>query len=326
MVEFALILPVLLLMFVIALDFGRLFFSYIEINNAAREGAAAAAYQPRNLAVIIAAARQETNAQAQRGENSVVVTKACFTSGGAALDCTLASSGSGGGNRITVSVNEPFTFLTPLMSNFFGGNLQMTATATSSITDYLPSGGGTNPGTCAAPVASFNIVVTSGLTVFANPSASTPNSGTCAISGYNWKWDTDPTHDTAGSATGDSHTYLAAGTYSVTLTVTNQGGESTAIHSIAVSGTPPPPTCAKPTANFSVTTSGNGANTIYTYRDTSTVADSTNCPITDWQWTFDGTLQSNSPNPAPFSYGNNSSHSATLKVTNTGGSASVTKP
>ncbi len=325
MVEFALILPVLLLMFVIALDFGRLFFSYIEINNAAREGAAAAAYQPRNDAVITANARQETNAQAQRGENSIVVTKACFTSGGATLDCTLASSGSGGGNRITVSVNEPFTFLTPLMSNFFGGNLQMTASATSSITDYLPSGGGTNPGTCAAPVASFNIVVTSGLTVFANPAASTPNSGTCAISGYNWKWDTDPTHDAPGSATGNPHTYPAAGTYSVTLTVTNQGGESTAIHSITVSVAPPPPTCAKPTADFTFTTTGSGSNTYYTYKDTSTVADSVNCPITDWLWTFDGGLQSNSPNPAAFQYGNNSNHPVTLKVTNAAGSSSVTK-
>ena len=35
--EFALLLPVLLLLMFMAVDFGRLFFSYIAINNAARE-------------------------------------------------------------------------------------------------------------------------------------------------------------------------------------------------------------------------------------------------------------------------------------------------
>jgi PKD repeat protein len=56
------------------------------------------------------------------------------------------------------------------------------------------------------------------------------------------------------------------------------------------------------------------------------VADPVNCPITDWLWTFtsDGT-QSNAQNPAPFKYGNNSSHPVTLRVTNAAGSATITK-
>lgn len=325
LVEFALILPVLLLMLVIAIDFGRLFFSYIEINNAAREGAAYGLREPTDIVTITSRARQETNAQAQRGENAITVTTTCATGSGTAIDCSLATGGAGPGNRLTVNVNEPFTFLTPLMSGFFGGNLQLNASATSVVTDYAPSGAGTPPATCAAPVATFSVVVTSGLTIFANPSASTPNSGVCAISGFNWKWDPDPLNDSVGTATGDSHTYLAAGTYSITLTVTNQGGPATAIRSITVSSIPPPPTCAKPTANFTFTTTGNGSNKIYTYRDSSTVADSVNCPITDWLWTFAGGLQSNSPNPAPFSYGNASNHPVTLMVTNAGGSRSVTK-
>ncbi len=326
LVEFALILPVLMLMFVIAIDFGRLFFSYVQIHNAAREGAAIGAYQPTNLALITTRANQEKNGQVQHGaaDNSIVVSQTCANSGGTVIACS-ATTGAGAGDRVTVSVSEPFTFVTPMMSSFFGGNLQMKATATSVITTYAPSGGGSNPGLCAAPVASFTIVVTSGLSVFANPSASTPNSGVCAISGYNWKWDADPNNDEPGTATGNPHTYLAPGTYSVTLIVTNQGGSSTAISSITVAVIPPPPVCAKPTANFTFTTTGNGSNKVYTYRDTSTVADPANCPITDWLWTFDGGLLSNSPNPAPFSYGNGSNHPVTLKVTNVGGNDSITK-
>jgi Flp pilus assembly protein TadG len=39
LVEFALILPVMMLILLIAVDFGRLFFTYIQVNNAAREAA-----------------------------------------------------------------------------------------------------------------------------------------------------------------------------------------------------------------------------------------------------------------------------------------------
>ena len=61
--------------------------------------------------------------------------------------------------------------------------------------------------------------------------------------------------------------------------------------------------------------------------DLSTVADPVHCPITDWEWTFTDAsgLKSNAQNPAPVTYGNNSSHPVTLKVTNAGGSTTITK-
>jgi PKD repeat protein len=90
--------------------------------------------------------------------------------------------------------------------------------------------------------------------------------------------------------------------------------------------TPTPLVCTKPVANFTITSTGNGSNTIYTYRDASTVANPIGCPITDWLWTFTnkGGTQSNAQNPATVNYGNNSSHSVTLKVTNAGGFSTIT--
>lgn len=44
-VEFAILAPVLMLILLLAVDFGRLFFTYIAVNNAAREGAAYASAQ-----------------------------------------------------------------------------------------------------------------------------------------------------------------------------------------------------------------------------------------------------------------------------------------
>lgn len=327
LVEFALIVPVMLLLLVIAIDFGRLFFSYIQISNAAREGAAYGSHAPTNLVTITSRALQETNAQAQRGESAITVTAKCNDSVGTALaSCSLATGGAAGaGNSITVNVNEPFTFMTPMVTAFFS-NLQLNASATSVVTDYASSSGGTPPGPCSLPTASFVVTVTSGLTVFADPSASSPASGVCNISGYNWKWDPDPLNDTAGFATGDTHTYAAGGTYTITLEVTNQAGAATTTRTVTVPVGPPPPVCAKPVANFTWTSGGSGGKT-RTYADASTVADSVNCPITDWLWTFtdQSGLQSNAQNPAPVTYGNNSAHPVTLKVTNAGGSTTVTK-
>jgi Flp pilus assembly protein TadG len=323
LVEFALIIPVMLLMLVIAIDFGRIFFSYIEITNAAREGAAIGAYEPSNLIQIQTTAGQETSSQSQRGENAIAVTTACKDSTGTSLsDCSLASVGAtGAGNTITVNVDEKFTFLTPLIGNFFP-NLHLKAAATAVVTKYASSSGGVVPGSCAPPVPNFTVAVTSGRTVFADPTASRPNSGVCNISGFTWKWDPNPANDTVGTATGDSHTYLIDGTYIITLTVTNQGGAVSTTNSVVVPA-PPPPACTKPTANFTWTTSSK----TYTYTDTSTVTDTVNCPITDWLWTFTdlgGTL-SNAKNPAPQTYGNNSGHPVTLTVTNAAGSTTITK-
>jgi PKD repeat protein len=323
LVEFALVIPVMLLMLAIAIDFGRLFFSYIEITNAAREGAAFGAHQPANLTQIQTTAAQETSTQSQGGENAITVSTTCKDSGGTVLaSCTLASGGaSGAGNTITVNVDEPFTFFTPLIGAIVP-NLHLTTGSTAVVTDYASTSGGVVPGACSLPVPSFVVNVSSGRTVFADPTASRPNSGVCNISGFTWGWDLNPNDDTAGTATGDSHTYTIDGTYIITLTVSNQAGYASTSRSITVPAVTPP-VCAKPTADFTWLTSGK----VYTYRDASSVADPVNCPITDWLWTFTdlGGTQSNAQNPAAQTYANNSAHPVTLKVTNAGGSTTITK-
>jgi hypothetical protein len=73
------------MLMLMAIDFGRVFFSYIEVNNAAREGAAYAAAFPTDTAGITSHARQETNVQGQGGENAITVTATCYDSSGVAL-------------------------------------------------------------------------------------------------------------------------------------------------------------------------------------------------------------------------------------------------
>jgi len=86
-----------------------------------------------------------------------------------------------------------------------------------------------------SPVASFSNTV-SNLVVNVNGSGSTDPDG--SISSYAWDFG-DTSTDTTNSAT-NSHTYLAAGTYPVTLTVTdNQGATNSATTNVTVT-TPAP--------------------------------------------------------------------------------------
>jgi Flp pilus assembly protein TadG len=143
LVEFALIVPVLLLMLVIAIDFGRLFFSYIETTNAAREGANYAAahagdssYSTTYTSGVTAAALGETNAQGQRGAGSMTVSAlVCFNplAPVPTAACNTATNKPGIGYQVTVTVTQPFTFFTPLISGFFGGQLTLSSSATAPV-------------------------------------------------------------------------------------------------------------------------------------------------------------------------------------------------
>jgi len=92
----------------------------------------------------------------------------------------------------------------------------------------------------AAPVAAFTSS-SSALTTSVNGSGSTDSDGT--IASYAW----DFGDGQAGTGVTASHTYGAAGTYQVTLTVTdNAGATGTVGHAVTVSGDPPPPPSTAP--------------------------------------------------------------------------------
>ena len=231
--EFATVLPVMLLLLLLPIDFGRLFFSYVQINNAAREGAAYGAANPGDLTGITTRAVQETDAQAQRGEGAVAITAACTDSTGVTIACSSAPGGGGAGNRIVVTAIEPFTFLTPMINGFFGGGLTMRASATSTVLGFAASAGGTAPPSCPPPdVPVLASVSVSGMIATLDASAATPNSGLCAISGYNW--DMGDSDNAYGKQTSYDYTTAGAGTYTITLQVTNQGGSATATFSVTV--------------------------------------------------------------------------------------------
>jgi Flp pilus assembly protein TadG len=136
MVEFALLLPVLLLLLVVAIDFGRLFATFVAVNNAAREGAAYAGLHPTQFTStdspdpenVTYRARQEVENPSDTRFTAVTV---------AAPTCNPAPCptvlGTGGGKTIQVTVSTNFRFFTPIISALLGSSLQLNASATAVV-------------------------------------------------------------------------------------------------------------------------------------------------------------------------------------------------
>jgi len=164
--------------------------------------------------------------------------------------------------------------------------------------------------TVAPPVANFTANTTSGyapLTVqFTDLSNEEPTS---------WAWDFQNDGSTDSTVQNPVFTYSTAGTYTVKLTATNDGGSDaeTKMDYITV-------TVAPPVANFTAnTTSGNAPLTVQ-FTDLSTEEP------TSWAWDFqnDGSTDSTVQNPV-FTYATAGTYTVKLTATNDGGSDTETK-
>lgn len=194
LVEFALVLPVMILILLVAIDFGRLFFSYVQITNAAREGAAYGISSPNDSSGIDARARQETNVQSQSqgSAGAITVTTTCSPEA-----CATAQT-SATRNVVTVTVSQPFTFLTPVIGGVVG---TLTLKSSASSVALGQAGVPITPPPCIpvpdvtgqAPTAANTTLIAAGLVPngIGDLVTGTPNSarnqlpvgGTCVASG-----------------------------------------------------------------------------------------------------------------------------------------------
>ena len=175
--------------------------------------------------------------------------------------------------------------------------------------DNLTVSTGETPPANVKPVARFT-ATTDDLTVSTNGGTSTDSDGT--ITDYAW------TYGTTGTGTGatSSYTFPAAGTYPVTLKVTdNKGATDTTTQNITV--TAPPPANVKPVARFTATTDD---LTVSTNGGTSTDSDGT---ITDYAWTY-GTTGTGTGATSSYTFPAAGTYPVTLKVTDNKGATNTT--
>jgi Flp pilus assembly protein TadG len=118
LVEFALLLPLLMMILFGIIEFGLVLYNQEVITNATREGA--------RFGIVIGAPRPTTGQI--EGVVDGYLTSAGLNAGNATVNVAGAQGASG--NDLTVSVTYPYTFL--VLSNFvagLGGNLTLNATS-----------------------------------------------------------------------------------------------------------------------------------------------------------------------------------------------------
>jgi PKD repeat protein len=307
-VEFALIIPVFLVLAATAIDLGRIYYSQITVNDAAREGALEAARNPGSYIANTACT------SANKGVNEVMcrtlneargsfvtvsptdVVRTCSTA-----VCPPATPVFG--DTVSIKVTGHFTLVTPLLGTFFGGqSITFSSTASAQLYVY-PTGTPT-----AAPVANFTANPTTGPVQLAVAFTDTSTGGPTT-----WTWDFGD--GATSTLQNPSHTYLAAGSFDAVLTAGNAGGSSAKHQTIVVTSAVPAP----PVANFTASPMSGPAPLTVTFTDISTGAP------TSWDWDFGDGSSSILQNPPPHPYPNTGNFFVKLKVTNAGGNDTKTQ-
>jgi Flp pilus assembly protein TadG len=117
LVEFALVLPILVILLLGLLDLGRMYFAYVAITDAAGEGVAYGARNPTDENGIRQRASEATEGLVEIGTDQVTVSPVTESS-----------------DAITVTVTYSSTLITPLIRSMVpGGVLPLRAVAVQGI-------------------------------------------------------------------------------------------------------------------------------------------------------------------------------------------------
>jgi PKD repeat protein len=320
LVEFALVVPILLFLTLIALDFGRVYLGYINLQNMARIAANFAGNNPSAWDGVVKSTDDDLKdkyyhqiiADAQAINCSLIDVNAdgdidaddftpTFT------DQTGNGIGTDAGDIGEVQIGCRFAVITPGIANVLGGSVQVAGASRFPVKNgMIASGSGGGGG--SAPNAAF-----SGNGVITSVSAPSSLVGIAPFdvefrdtSGGNptqWLWTFPDTTPAGTSNLQDplNHTFTTAGTYVVTMKATNLWGNSTAQMTITVLNTA--------TVNFHAdnTTPAAGATVGFT--------DDSSTGGTAWLWTFgvgEGTSTAQNPNHV---YANAGTYTVSLTVT-----------
>ena len=304
--EFALVVPLILFITLIALDFGRVYLGYINLQNMAR----IAANYASNNATALANGNPEESATYQAivgNDASATNCRLPLVAGVETAPDPTFPTGTDFGDTAAVTITCSFSVITPFIAQILGNTVDVTSSAVFPIrTGQMATDTGGGPIT-PIPNPAFSADNTYGtsprLVQFHDESGGFPTE---------WLWDfgdgetstlQDPTHE-----------YVAEGAYTVTLTVSNGNGTSDPLIKTNY-------VTVIPAADIAFT-----ANplTVDIDQDVSFTDESEVTDPTDWLWEFGDGETSTSQNPT-HSYDDAGTYDVTLTVTNAVGSESLTK-
>ncbi|HYI67021.1 MAG TPA: PKD domain-containing protein [Candidatus Limnocylindrales bacterium] len=314
MVEFALVLPILALLLVMAVDFGRVFFGWVALQNATRIAADFAANHeeawPANTSGEQAS--QDRYQEVVLGDLQAIN---CQRTPAGPIPDPVFPDGRQTGDRAVVELDCTFALITPLAELIMGGPVPVGASATFPINKAIqqglppddapePPGPPTPTPSATASPAPTNCIVPATVAGSRNSARNL-----WAARGFTAG---NLIEDGNGNFTVASQSQAANASIPCNASMTiSQGATLTPAPTPAPTPVPTPtpiptptplptpsptPACMTPTARFAaVPTSGNSPLTVQ-FTDTSTA---NNCPITSWTWNFgDGSPTVTDLNPS----------------------------
>jgi PKD repeat protein len=317
LVEFAIVLPILLFLTVVALDFGRVYLGWINLQSMSRIAANLAANNPTAWqsggdAAVKAKYQNQIRSDAAATNCTLPVVAGVQTAPAPVFTDTNGNGASTDiGDSASVSLSCTFDLITPGIKSIVGNSVTVGASSVfpvkSGMTAAMAAGpAGTAPNaafTGNGTLAPSPLNGTAPFTVtFRDTSGGNPSS-------WLWTFPDDSTTSTLQDPL--DHTFASPGTYIVTMTATNAWGTSTESMAITVVN----PT----TVDFNFTLSSPNAPSIATFTDNSSPG------ATAYLWDFGaGQGTSTQQNPT-HTYSSPGTYSVTLTVTYPTGPVSVTK-
>ena len=299
--EFALVLPIIILLLAMAIDLGRVFYGWVSIQNAARVGASYAASNADAWESPADATRQARYATLIQNDLQAL-NCALGAVPPPAFDDLDADGTYDTGEPVAVALDCEFSLITPIGQTILGP---------------------VNLGGEATYPVHYTVV-----TALPSPPPPPPPP-TCTVPGT-----VGQSRNTARSlwtgASFQSGNLIENGNGNFTVATQSQtaGASIPCTSSMTISaaaGTPTPPACSKPVAQFTGTPTSGKSPLNVQFTDQSTSA---GCPILSWSWSFgpgSSSLQNPSHTFVHAGNGQSTKFKITLTVTNAAGSDVVTK-
>lgn len=277
-VEFALVLPVILLLAMVTLDFGRVYLGWINLQNMVR---AAANYAANNSTAWLT----NDTATITKYQNQVV-------NDAAASNCQLNPSTpvapsftdtngdgitTGIGDNATVNLTCKFQVITPMISNVLGGTVNVSSSAVFPVKTGITGGSNIS---CILPIPAIDATPTSGLA----PLVVTFTDASGGAAGVSWLWDFGDGTPTSTLRNPGAHTYAIEGPYTATLSVTNACGTVTTNPGVTITVGSVVNQCRVPTLDGLVRSTAQAAWAAAKF--TTTVQDAPNVPKNNNSWTI----------------------------------------
>lgn len=308
MVEFALVLPILFVLLLISIDFGRVYLGYINVQNMARIAANEAATNPLGWqgsdGAVIASYRRQVLEDA-RAINCALP----LESGTLAPVANPTFTGYAVGDTATVRITCDFGVITPVIADIVGGTVTVAGEATFPVRTGMIANGGATGGGIDLPAADF--YADKDTVTIGTPVQFRYSGGGGAPTTFLWQFYDALTGNLVASSTVQDPEidFATSGAYNVTLRVGNAAGYDEVSKTNAA--------IVLPSTSIAFTaTPLNGVRPLaVTFADQSANAK-------EWSWSFGDGTTSKDKNPSK-NYANAGTYTVTLTITDELGETST---